>query len=526
MGFIKNIRIGFDYTQFTILDKLSDDGFCYLLKDKTLVKANKDLSVVWIKNIPEDPSIIYQGLVRCDNGDILLNFKKEGDDTNKVKIIRLNSNGELVWKKQYIYYSRVTKHCFTINNEGVVLQSKTIQNISFRKVITGDGKIFVIGVSFSPGRIGDGITAKSKIFDITVLNQNIEYVNSATYSIEIGPNRVSVNRIEPEIIGASYYEGNLYLCADFGYVKRQNSQRRQVEEFLFRVPISNNGTFQQTIIGKNELRIPSVDLNSLESKLNEELFFHKNKIYRFRTSGRTNRFIDVFDNNFQNISSKVLNRKGVDDFCFFNDSILISSNSRDQRYLSTDLNLDSESCSIFRSTNRINGVDITYFNEGSFDVVISDVNVIEEVDIFQFALADFGNDYKVTSYCPVERLNEECHVLHLNPSKILANGTSQSVITLKLRDTNGVDIVGEQNVVMSTSKGSISSTSYNPNGTYQATVTSSNIIEEAEISFTVNGIPSSVKSSIVFGDIVENTFEEDFVKVLYNNESVFPIFNE
>ena len=79
-------------------------------------------------------------------------------------------------------------------------------------------------------------------------------------------------------------------------------------------------------------------------------------------------------------------------------------------------------------------------------------------------------------------------LLTANPASITADGSSTSSITVQLKDANGNNLSsGGDTVVLSTDLGSLGLVTDNSNGTYSATLTSSNTAGLATISGTLNG---------------------------------------
>ena len=77
----------------------------------------------------------------------------------------------------------------------------------------------------------------------------------------------------------------------------------------------------------------------------------------------------------------------------------------------------------------------------------------------------------------------------LSPVAIPANGTSQSLITVQLKDAFGNNVpTGGATVIITASKGTISSVTDNGNGTYAASVTSSLIGEVSNVTYTLNSV--------------------------------------
>lgn len=86
-----------------------------------------------------------------------------------------------------------------------------------------------------------------------------------------------------------------------------------------------------------------------------------------------------------------------------------------------------------------------------------------------------------------------------NPTSIVANGTSTSVITVQAKDSNGSNLVsGGATVTLATNRGTISGVTDNNNGTYTASLTSSTSAGTATITGTMNGTAMTSNASVTF----------------------------
>ena len=86
-----------------------------------------------------------------------------------------------------------------------------------------------------------------------------------------------------------------------------------------------------------------------------------------------------------------------------------------------------------------------------------------------------------------------------SPTSIPADGSSESTITVELRDAEDNPLTdGGDNVVLSTTAGSLSSVTDLGNGTYQATLTASSTAETATVTGTVNGSAITDDATVTF----------------------------
>ncbi|HEU5473721.1 MAG TPA: Ig-like domain-containing protein, partial [Actinophytocola sp.] len=90
-------------------------------------------------------------------------------------------------------------------------------------------------------------------------------------------------------------------------------------------------------------------------------------------------------------------------------------------------------------------------------------------------------------------------VITADPSVIIADGTSTSTITVRLRDTQGNDLTaGGAHVTIATDYGTISGVTDNGNGTYTATLTSVTVAGTATLSFTLEGATAPATATVSF----------------------------
>ncbi|NUT55882.1 MAG: hypothetical protein HOQ03_07865, partial [Thermoleophilia bacterium] len=87
-----------------------------------------------------------------------------------------------------------------------------------------------------------------------------------------------------------------------------------------------------------------------------------------------------------------------------------------------------------------------------------------------------------------------------SPTSILANGSSTSTVTLRLKDAYGNDLTAGDGAtyVFSTNRGSVGSATNNGDGTYSATLTSSTSAGPANVTATRNAAAFSNSTSVTF----------------------------
>ncbi|NUT55306.1 MAG: hypothetical protein HOQ03_04900, partial [Thermoleophilia bacterium] len=87
-----------------------------------------------------------------------------------------------------------------------------------------------------------------------------------------------------------------------------------------------------------------------------------------------------------------------------------------------------------------------------------------------------------------------------SPTSIVANGSSTSAITVRLKDAAGNDLAGSGGTVALglTGAGSLSAVTDNGDGTYSATLTSPTAVGSATVTGTLNGSPLAATASVTY----------------------------
>src|SRR5262249_5046168 len=79
-------------------------------------------------------------------------------------------------------------------------------------------------------------------------------------------------------------------------------------------------------------------------------------------------------------------------------------------------------------------------------------------------------------------------MLSPNPASIIADGTSSSIVKVQARDLHGVNLTsGGSTVTFATTAGTLSATTDNGDGTYQATLTAPTVVGAATVTAKLGG---------------------------------------
>jgi len=103
-----------------------------------------------------------------------------------------------------------------------------------------------------------------------------------------------------------------------------------------------------------------------------------------------------------------------------------------------------------------------------------------------------------------------------DPTSLPADGTSNSTITVQLKDANGLNLTsGGDEVALSTDRGSLGSVTDNGNGTYTATLTAGTTAGTATVTGTLNGVPMTDTATVEFTAPAAETLT--ITKATYNS---------
>ncbi|MFC6997202.1 invasin domain 3-containing protein [Rufibacter roseus] len=143
-------------------------------------------------------------------------------------------------------------------------------------------------------------------------------------------------------------------------------------------------------------------------------------------------------------------------------------------YTGNLLNVDVSEVSIFLDGT---AVTVTAAGTGIFEATVPARNVGATVEI----TASYGGtpvpDKASVEFVPlpVPVLSLQLSTVEASPTIVVADGVSASIITVKLKDTDGKDFITNDPVTISTSFGTIGTVTNNGNGNYTTTLTSTRV---------------------------------------------------
>ncbi|MEJ1222378.1 invasin domain 3-containing protein [Sediminicola sp. 1XM1-17] len=109
-------------------------------------------------------------------------------------------------------------------------------------------------------------------------------------------------------------------------------------------------------------------------------------------------------------------------------------------------------------------------------------------------------------------------------NELLADGTSSAIITIQLKDANGNSLdQGGDNIVITTTLGTLSSVTDHGNGTYSGILTSGTVTGTATVGFSINGIAGTKTLAFDFlsgkADSTNSMISADVYELLADNSS-------
>jgi len=156
------------------------------------------------------------------------------------------------------------------------------------------------------------------------------------------------------------------------------------------------------------------------------------------------------------------------------------------------------SSGIGTETNGTNLTNVTFY-ESKEGNIVARVNK-RGVTSFRFSLAN--DEIYMTLLVGYDSEPDPAQsTITASPTTVIADGTTASTITVQVLDTEGnTNTRGGETVVISSSAGTVSSTTDNGDGTYSATVTSTTT-GAATISGTLNGVTITDTASVTFTNV-------------------------
>lgn len=476
--------------------KVSSNGYYYYGSrslNAYVERFDDNGNLVWAKAYNIDNSNVeIKGIIEA-NGKLFCHFESKNNTNYIAGVIALDFEGQYFWCKTFF---KLSNHPHPIQNQN----SRTfLSNINLinQNIILGvrdydsdnDSvdlyfyKISLVGAVLSQKTIND-VSHQSSYFYKLESNLIITYNNGSFIKLDENFNVIASKKINYgssgvtsfRILGISENTSNGYFFVHGEFLKNNSKQNffAQINVLTFQIqkltyfPALTNPFFGVFIQGNNVYYSNvAIGLIKLSSSLN--LVYCKN--------------IELW-NVIADLSSIAVLGYGT------------STNTRKLRYAT---NLELDSCKTINTTPPSFQVQtgLTFINNsnpsllsfseisGNSQVAISDINLSKEI------ICGPTN--------PLPSLSES--TIEANPTSIPANGSSQSLITVTLRDSNGDLIIPSTSytVVINTTKGTLlgPGVANNGSGVYTRNLASSLVEETAVLGFTIVGIGQGADSATV-----------------------------
>ncbi|CAM1343791.1 Ig-like domain-containing protein [Tenacibaculum amylolyticum] len=464
-----------------------------------IIKTDVNYNIYWAKETTNMHFVL--NIIGCDNGDVIVygGEYEEVGDIAKVVLLRLNTDGNVVWLKKYDintvrYHSDATRRTYiakledgkyifrgfkeigTIDENGnliktiVVKDTSTDNDVIFYDLTISSGKIFLLTSSLTSGDIL-GLVSLDKNFNL--LTKEVIYFSDYKNTIASIP-----------WIGT--YENKLFVIAH-GRVRRENRYKKYL------VSINADTLKVEQTIGIGYFG-PIYSRNTWFLEINDEgLYFievdsakSSSTIYCKLDKELNLLWIKRQDNYDINQETSII----CNDFALLNESST-------RKIIKVNSNIDPNNCFNPTVTNEEHITETLtsvvkkrdFKNISLLEQSIQEDNPVVVLNNFDISFID-----DCIAIIPVDLTKSS---IVANPTSILANGTSVSVITVTLKDAGGNIITNStSNVVIQTDIGNLSTTINNSNGTYTANLTST-VGGTATLSFTVDGEASPNEAEVV-----------------------------
>jgi hypothetical protein len=468
----------------------------WLLENNTLLKTDDNFTPIWQKQLSATSTFrsVHEA---STNQDIIIEgtIQETADTFNKLLLIKLDSLGNLLWLKKYDNNEPVSKtfikaiptdmyiisngaYIFTVDENGTIINQKLLKDKPDRN-FTIDGiefyntKIYILGFTYTTQRIGATI----------ILSTSLVIESSFRHYIPISFSGSSGGRF------ISKLNNQLILSTNSGDKK-----------VLISFDLSNNFSVISAIQFNKSIDIVQ-NCNFINTNSNScYVFGHQ----------RTNSVPEEFDFFVYKISAglsidwvkKIENLEVIGtNFIASDNYLFIVPENNSQKWdrktvIKTDTEVTFDCIDPFTDTDTIQSLSATRENYTFYEENIS-FNVTSP----SYAFNDLSL-YDVIQTCPPVASSDTSTIIS-NPDEIVADGVSTSIITVQLKDYQGLNITtGGDTVVIITDNGTVSPTTDVGNGTYTATLTSSTILGTALISFTVNGVNATDTTEVIFQEVI------------------------
>jgi len=449
------------------------------------VKSYKDVNLQSLSRIDK--------VVPCSGTEILIIGGYRTSSSWKIFVARLNVNYDFVWFKRYYDISNSISEIISLGSDKYLINGNLIIDDQGQviKCISGGGDdgFFVYNQNIYSYSLGQSILgSQSSFIGLTRYDINLNY---------LGYNEYLFNQFFSSI--TTYFSKGHLIGDSFFYLREASYEGGARQRHLLKIPLDNT-SLPSTI---NVKRLDTSNTFSVSSFISSDNY----GFFKLNVSGNGNDTIFRFDEDLDFSGSVEISFDANVEIFSSSESLYLNLNSSDQNIpiisgrsiLSAGFSFQSNGCIGFLSAVNPSIVDESLtlntrtLSINNITITVDNSNVLT---VFNETVTPF------IQTCP-QTYDLSTSTILTEPNTIAADNISTSVISVQLKDYLGNNISnGGENVVINSSKGTISATTDNGDGTYTAILTSSYNPETATLSFTINGEPAIDTAEVIFEELI------------------------
>ncbi len=545
MGFIKQYSYSNESgTDFSLSGVIELNNGEILLFGRQTSSSNQQLASIsrldangeqlWSKTIGFDKDTYLRGGIKINENEFIFYGTIRTEQTNENPIIlKIDLSGNIIWLKELsilINYSATSLEVIKTEND-FVIYGNSIKDRRGNVIVKFDTDGVLKAYNYNiPIRILDG--------DYDALTKELILIEQESFSVVEGfikafsliklDNNLKITSRRVFKLPISNYPGTRVTASVGSFFKIKAILK---DEYLI---VGTQGlNFQNSEVSRKEytLKIPKSEINVSTTKslrndydygggITKRVFFYsgfklEDNFYNFwnDTNDKNLLYIDKYDLDLNILWSKTIKQKTSQNSRlsflqggFFKNTMYLTNFSSRQGILSiVDSELNPDAChTITTLPSRARNAEevvftveegATYPNKTLQITLTNKTSTVKNTVLEEEVLCPLSIPPSITT-----------STITAAPTRIEANSTSQSVITVQLKDDSGTNITtGGETIAMTTSKGMLSAVTDNNNGTYTATLTSSSQKEDALISFKINNVNANNTTTVTFFKVVNIT---------------------
>ncbi|MEW7277048.1 Ig-like domain-containing protein [Aquimarina sp. 2201CG1-2-11] len=493
---VKKINIDENDYPLSFLGKIKDRiYFTRNLKvnEPVIIITDIDLNVISVFKYTyvrdSTTTITLTNIIDTDENEFLVKGVSYSGPDQREKhtlLFKINDQENILWSKTYKnqttgsgytclkktgrgnYVFQEQELVVVVDENGNTLKSRTM---SFSGRLSVHNDLIVVVAPLNRA------TSNNGILSIAILDEHLESIERYDY---LSDTALPLNEIRPISIDTAQRNDKLIVLLKY------KLSLITFHYFLLEFPVNSSQPIRlsvkkfESINGFYELNADHVDDGIYwNTRVQQENL----NIHKFDSS-----FNHLWGKSSQNVKAHIgalRNNSIIEDNgnTFFMADITSDTGVTKNAIVKTKQIFQSE-CISTENKNSLVSVDVVLNRQVSLTNFFLESVIIPDVDVMlQSSISNFKN----VQICPVSNFDSTKSIISANPKNVIANGTSKSIVTVQLKDDQGINLsTGGERVIILTSIGAITSTVDNNDGTYTAELTS-NRAGSAKLTFTVNG---------------------------------------